>query len=94
VRPRTWALASGVVLGLGVGQLVARRLRRRHERNLHHPRAHVRHAALDWFARHPSRAAVRQLQAWLDWEPIPALQRRGTLVLGRLTTAMGHGDAA
>ena len=94
MRPRGWALASGVVLGVGVGQLVAGRRRRRHERDLYHPRAQVRHAALDWIARHPSRAAVRQLQAWLAWEPMPALQRRGTIVLGRLTAGQGHGGAA
>jgi hypothetical protein len=94
VRPRTWALAGGVVLGAGVGRLIAVRRRRRRERELYDARAQVRQAALDWIARHPSHAARRRLQAWLAWETLPALQRRGTIVLDRLTAALGQGDVS
>lgn len=94
MRSRTWALAGGVLLGLGVGRVVAGRQRRQRERDLYHPRAHVRQAALDWLARHPTGAALGRLRAWLPWEPIPALQRRGTLIVSRMAGAMGQGDAA
>jgi hypothetical protein len=94
VRTRTWALLAGILLGTGVGRLVSGRQRRRRERDLYHPRATERQAALTWLARHPSGAALAQLRAWLPWEPIPALQRRGTLILSRMAHAMGQDDAA
>ena len=94
MRPRTWALLGGILLGVGVGRLVSGRQRRLRERDLYHPRASERQAALNWLARHPSGAVLAQLRAWLPWEPIPALQRRGTLILSRMAHAMGQGDAA
>lgn len=94
MRPSTWALASGVLLGVGVGRLVAGRQRRRHGRALYDPRPQVRLTALGWLSGHPSAASLTALRDWLDWEPLPALQRRGTVVLGRMAAAMGQGDAA
>jgi hypothetical protein len=68
--------------------------RRRHERDLYHPRAEVRHAALHWLSRHPTQAVLALLSDWLAWEPLPVLQRRGTLVVSGMAKAMGHGEPA
>jgi hypothetical protein len=94
VRARTWALIAGAVLGLGVGRQLAVRRRRSHARELFHSRPPVRYRALSWIARHPSRRALDLLQRYVDWEPIPMLQRRGVVVLGRMSALMGRGDAA
>jgi len=54
----------------------------------------MRHQALGWIARHPSRAALVRLQEYIAWEPIPMLQRRGTTILERMSRILGQGDAA
>ena len=56
--------------------------------------APMRHQALSWIARHPSRAALVRLQEYIAWEPIPMLQRRGTTILERMSRIFGQGDAA
>jgi len=94
VRRRTWALAGGLLLGLVAGRTVRSRQRRRFERELYHATPQVRQAALTWMAQHPGAATLATLRAWLAWEPIPSLQRRGTVILGRMAAAMGQGDAA
>lgn len=94
MHSRNWALAGGVLFGLGLGRLVAHRRQRRHVRDLYLPRAGQRHAALDWIARHPSAAALAAVQDWLAWEPIPALQRSGARVLSHMAARMGQEDGA
>lgn len=54
----------------------------------------MRHQALSWLSRHPSRAALTKLREYVDWEPIPMLQRRGTMILQRMADVLGEGDAA
>lgn len=94
MRPRIWALVGGAALGLGIGRHLARRSRRSHGRDLFHPRPPVRYRAVSWLTRHPSRTALALLRRYVAWEPIPMLQRRGTMVLERMSVAMGQGDAA
>lgn len=94
MRLRTWALLGGVLVGLGVGRHLAGRRRRHHVRDLFHPRPPVRHGALSWISRHPSRPALDLLRRYVEWEPIPMLQRRGVMVLERAAVLLGQGDAA
>jgi hypothetical protein len=54
----------------------------------------MRHQALSWLSRHPSRAALARLREYVAWEPIPMLQRRGTTILERMTQVLGQGGAA
>ena len=92
MRMRTWALLGGVLVGVAVAREVSRRRQRSHGADLFHARPPMRHQALSWLARHPSRAALERLREYVAWEPIPMLQRRGTMILGRMTQLLG--DAA
>lgn len=94
MRARTWALLGGALVGLAVAREVSRRRQRSHGAELFHARPPMRHQALTWIARHPSQAALRRLQDYVQWEPIPMLQRRGTMILNRMTQVLGEGDAA
>ena len=94
MRLRTWALLGGALLGMAVAREVSRRRERSHGADLFHARPPMRHQALSWLARHPSRAALGRLREYVAWEPIPMLQRRGTTILERMTQALGQGDAA
>lgn len=94
MRLRTWALLGGALLGAVVAREVSRRRERSHGADLFHARPPLRHQALSWLARHPSRAALARLREYVAWEPIPMLQRRGTTILERMTQVLGQGDAA
>lgn len=94
MRARTWALLAGAVVGLAVAREVNRRRYRTHGHDLFHARPPMRHQALSWLSRHPSRAALTKLREYVDLEPIPMLQRRGTMILQRMADVLGEGDAA
>jgi hypothetical protein len=94
MRARTWALLGGALVGIAVAREVSRRRQRSHGADLFHSRPPMRHQALSWLARHPSRAALARLQEYVAWEPIPMLQRRGTTILERMGRTLGQGDAA
>lgn len=94
MRARTWALLGGAIVGVAVAREVTRRRVRSHGADLFHARPPMRHQALSWLSRHPSRAAVARLQDYVAWEPIPTLQRRGTMILERMTLVLGEGDAS
>ena len=94
MRMRAWALLGGALVGVAVAREVSRRRARSHGADLFHDRPPMRHQALSWLARHPSRAALARLRDYVAWEPIPMLQRRGTTILERMTQVLGQGDAA
>ena len=94
MRLRTWALLGGALIGIAVAREVSRRRQRSHGANLFHTSPPMRHQALSWLERHPSRAALARLRDYIAWEPIPMLQRRGTTILERMTRVLGQGDAA
>jgi hypothetical protein len=94
MRLRTWALLGGALIGVAVAREVSRRRERSHGADLFHARAPMRHMALSWLDRHPSRAALARLREYIAWEPIPMLQRRGTTIIERMTRTLGQGDAA
>jgi hypothetical protein len=93
MRTRTWALLGGALVGVAVAREVSRRRTRSHGADLFHARPPMRHQALSWLSRHPSRAAIARLQDYVAWEPIPMLQRRGTMILERMTLVLRPGDA-
>jgi len=94
MRARTWAILGGALVGIVIAREVSRRRQRSHGADLFHARPPMRHQALSWLARHPSRAAIIRLQEYVAWEPIPMLQRRGTTILERMSRTLGEGDAA
>jgi hypothetical protein len=94
MRARHWALLGGALVGVVVAREVSRRRERSHEVDLFHGRPPVRHMALSWLDRHPSLSGLARLREYVGWEPIPALQRRGTAILERMTLTLGQGDAA
>jgi hypothetical protein len=94
MRARTWALLGGLLVGVAVARQVSRGRRRSHGANLFHAQPPVRHQALSWLDRHPSRKAVALLEDYVTWEQIPMLQRRGITVLERMMRVLGQGDAA
>ena len=94
MRLRTWAFLGGALIGVAVAREVGRRRQRSHGADLFHARPPMRHQALSWLARHPSRAALARLRDYVAWEPIPMLQRRGTMILERMAHALRQGDAA
>jgi hypothetical protein len=94
MRMRTWALLGGTLVGVAVAREVSRRRQRSHGADLFHARPPMRHQALSWLSRHPSRAALARLREYVAWEPIPMLQRRGTTILERMTQVLGQGGAA
>ena len=94
MRARTWALVGGALLGVAVAREVSRRRQRAHGAELFHDRPPMRHQALSWLSRHPSRVALKRLREYVAWEPIPTLQRRGTTILERMARMLEQGDAA
>ncbi len=94
MNTRTWALVGGTLIGLAVARRLSRHRSSRHGADLFHARPPMRHQALTWLARHPSRAAIARLQEYSAWEPIPTLQRRGIMILERMTQVLGQEEVA
>ena len=87
-------LWRGMLVGVAVAREVSRRRQRSHGADLFHARPPMRHQALSWLSRHPSRATLTRLREYVAWEPIPMLQRRGTTILERMTQVLEQGGAA
>ena len=81
-RPR--AAAAGFVGGLAAGLLVWGTQVHRSRRELFHRSPHRRLAALGFVGGQSRAVSARLLADYVNWEPRPALRRRGAALLRRM----------
>ena len=78
------ALAAGFVGGLVVGLVAWSAQIERSRRDLFSGTAVRRMAALGYLGRKPGAHTARLLTEYVEWEPLPLLQRRGRRMLQRM----------
>ncbi|HKP28282.1 MAG TPA: hypothetical protein VJU15_02730 [Gemmatimonadales bacterium] len=79
---------AAVVAGVTLGWVTAGRVERHYRRDLFHPRAHRRLAALGWLEGQPGAETLRLLRDYLVWERVPLLQRRAGGLLRRFEATL------
>ena len=79
----------GVVAGAAAGMLLWSQQMRGAKRDLFHPRAVRRMAALGYVGARPSVENARLLRDFSAWESRPALRRRAAALLRRMETHLG-----
>jgi hypothetical protein len=89
VRRRSLLVATGALVGIAAGWLVAQQHLVRHRRDLFHPSPWRRLAALGFLAGTPGLEAVGALRDYVRWEPQPLLRRRAGYLLRRMEARLG-----
>ncbi len=86
---RTFMVASGTLLGLAAGWLVAQGRQSHHRADLFSARPIRRFAALGFLAGQQSVDTLRLLRDYLTWETVPLLRRRADTIVRRLEARLG-----
>ncbi|MFN2315260.1 MAG: hypothetical protein ABR551_05305 [Gemmatimonadales bacterium] len=88
-RSRTFMMASGTLLGLAAGWLVAQGRQSHHRADLFNDRPIRRFAALGFLAGQQSVDTLCLLRDYLTWETVPLLRRRADTIVRKLEARLG-----
>jgi hypothetical protein len=88
MRSRGLVFTGGAVVGAAAGWVLAQRRLSFHRRDLFHPSAMRRLAALGFLAGQSGVETARLLRDYLAWERQPMLRRRAEAILKRLESTL------